>query len=152
MIYLKDFIISFFATLGFCILFNVPKKYIIHSCLTGAIGWCVFIFNKEIFNSNPFPNFLASIVIGILGEIFARINKTPVTLYVIPGIIPLVPGYGIYLSMIHLINNDFYSAIKTGVDTLFIAGAISMGIIIVTSFSRLIKIHKLKIIKKNKRA
>lgn len=139
-----QFVFSFFATWGFCILFQVPKKSIFYSCLTGAIGWCIFIVFKNSTNSNPLANFMAAVTIGLLGEFFARLQKNPVTMYVIPGIIPLVPGYGIYLAMVNLINNDFYASIKSTTDAILVSAAISLGIILVSSIFRTIKKKKKK--------
>ena len=142
MIYLKQFIFSFLSTVGFSIIFNVPKKSIFYASLIGGIGWTIYFHLKNVTSSIMFALFIASIVIGILGEIFARIDKKPVTIFVIPGIVPLVPGYGVYLTMLNLINNDFFKFAKIGTETLFSSGAISIGIILVPSLSRLLKSKK----------
>lgn len=144
----SQFVFSFFATWGFCILFQVPKKSVVYSCITGAIGWCVYIVFKDATSSNPLANFLAAVTIGLLGEFFARLEKRPVTIYVIPGIIPLVPGYGIYLAMVNLINNDFYASMKAATDAILVSAAISLGIILVSSIFRTIKKYKPKRIAK----
>ncbi|MBF8982799.1 threonine/serine exporter family protein [Lutibacter sp. B2] len=142
MIYLKQFLFSFLSTVGFSIIFNVPKKSIFYASLIGGIGWTIYFHLKSVTSSIMFALFIASIVIGILGEIFARIDKKPVTIFVIPGIVPLVPGYGVYLTMLNLINNDFFKFAKIGTETLFSSGAISIGIILVPSLSRLLKSKK----------
>lgn len=141
------FIYSLISTIGFSIVFNVPKKSLFYAGITGAIGWSTYVFINDITFSASFSNFIASIIVGILGEIFARIDKKPVTVFVIPGIVPLVPGYGMYLTMTNLINNHFEKAAIVGTDTLFKAGAIAIGIILVSSIAKIIK--KIKI-KKNK--
>ncbi|MCT4564840.1 MAG: threonine/serine exporter family protein [Maledivibacter sp.] len=139
MAYYKDFIFSFISTVGFSVLFNVPKKSIFYAGLTGGIGWTLYIYIKELTMSSTFSIFIASTFVGILGEIFARIDKKPVTTFVIPGIVPLVPGYTIYLSMASLANQDFNIAAKFGTEAVFTSGAISVGIIIVTSFAKIMK-------------
>ncbi|MEJ8554887.1 threonine/serine exporter family protein [Tepidibacter sp. Z1-5] len=133
------FIYSFMATISFCIFFNVPKKDLLYASLTGSIGWTLYIYMNNITNSASLSNFIAATAIGLLGEIFARINKKPVTVFIIPGIVPLVPGYGMYLTMLDIINNDFYSAAKTGSDTIFIAGSIAIGVILVSSTAKTFK-------------
>ncbi len=74
----------------------------------------------------------------------ARYYKKPATVYIIPGIVPLVPGAGMYYTMLALVSKDFYTAINKGTETFFIAAAISLGIIISTSLSRSIKRMKHK--------
>lgn len=137
--YYKHFIFAFISTVGFSVLFNVPKKSIFYAGLTGGIGWTLYMYIKELTLSATFAIFIASTFVGILGELFARIDKKPVTTFVIPGIVPLVPGYIIYLSMVNLINQDFNTAAKFGTEAVFTSGAISVGIILVTSFAKIMK-------------
>lgn len=136
-ILLKEFLLAFASTVGFSILFNSPRKSLLLGGLTGGIGWIIFSVFKDY--SSIFAAFLASTAIGLLGEVFARIQKRPVTVFVIPGIVPIVPGFGLYLTMVHLINNMYYLAAQTGTEAVFTAGAISIGIIVVSSSSRLLK-------------
>ena len=133
------FIYSFLATLSFCIFFNVPKKDIFYASLTGSIGWTLYTHLSSITNSASLSGFIAATVIGLLGELFARVNRKPVTVFIIPGIVPLVPGYGMYLTMLDIINNDFYNAAKTGSDTIFLAGSIAVGVVLVSSTAKMFK-------------
>ncbi|KXZ39441.1 Uncharacterized membrane protein YjjB, DUF3815 family [Alkalithermobacter thermoalcaliphilus JW-YL-7 = DSM 7308] len=138
----SQFIYSFLSTVGFSILFNVPKSSIVYAGITGGIGWTLYIYINNLVFSVTFSSFIASIVVAILGEVFARIDKKPVTAFVIPGIVPLVPGYGMYLTMINLINDSFDTAIKIGVNAIFTGGAIAIGIILVSSVAKIIKSMK----------
>ncbi|PAB58802.1 threonine/serine exporter family protein [Anaeromicrobium sediminis] len=133
------FIYSFLATLGFCIFFNVPKKDLLYGSITGSIGWTLYTYLNGISNSASLSSFISATIIALLGEVFARINRKPVTVFIIPGIVPLVPGYGMYLTMLDIINNDFNSAAKTGSDTIFVAGSIAIGVILVSSTAKLFK-------------
>ncbi|MDK2918369.1 MAG: hypothetical protein PWQ37_1102 [Candidatus Petromonas sp.] len=144
MAYYEQFIFSFISTVGFSVLFNVPKKSILYASLTGAFGWTIYIYTKEMTASPPFSIFIGAIIVASLGEVFARIDKKPVTTFVIPGIVPLVPGYGIYLSMVNLINQDFYNAAQFGTEAVFTGGAISVGIIVVASVAKILKAMKAK--------
>ena len=146
-ILLKEFILAFTSTVGFSILFNAPRKSLILGGLTGGIGWVIYSVTRS--SSPVFASFLASTVIGLLGELFARIQKKPVTVYIIPGIVSIVPGYSLYLTMVHLINNLYYQSVQTGTEAVFTAGAISVGIVFVSSTSRLIKsFNKIQLHKK----
>ncbi len=137
--YYNQFIFSFISTMGFSVLFNVPRKSILYAGFTGALGWTLYIYIKYITESPIFSVFIGSIVVSILGEIFARIDKKPVTTFIIPGIVPLVPGYAIYLAMINLIDQNFFEAVEIGTEAVFIGGAISSGIIIIASIAKIFK-------------
>lgn len=136
MIYLKAFIYSFIASLGFALIFNAPKRSILPACLVGGISWVVYEF-LQVQNCNYiFSAFLAAFIIGILGEFFSRRLKNPATLFILPGLIPLVPGAGMYYSMNHLIDQNYNSFIAVGAKTFFIAVALSIGIVASSIFSK----------------
>lgn len=91
-----NFIAAFFYTSGFCILFTVPKKRIWAASLTGALGWIaykVLVMNGD---SKILACFIGSCVVAVISEIFSRAGKEATTLFIIPGILPLVPGSGMY--------------------------------------------------------
>lgn len=144
MFYIKQFIFAFLSTVGFAVFFNIPKDSVLMSSLSGAIGWIVNIILKQIFPSPISGAFLAAITVGLLGEFMAKHFKKPATIFIIPGIVPLVPGAGMYYTMLAIINKDFISAANFGTESIFIALSISIGIIIPSSFIRAIAKQKLK--------
>lgn len=137
------FLFSFFATVGFSIFLNAPKSVLLPAGLTGGIGWAVYIFLVNVSSNSILANFIAAAIVSLLSEILARKLKHPAILFVIPGIIPLVPGLGMYNTMLYLVQNHFELAISTGADTLFVSGAIALGVLIITSLSRTLNILQL---------
>lgn len=132
-----SFIYAFISTAGFSVLFNIPKDCIIKASFIGAVGWTVYsIFPSE---STIMTAFFASLTIGILGEIFSRIFKEPVTIFIIPGIIPIVPGYGLYYTMLKIIEKDYQSATNIGFESIIIALLIASGLMVSASISKLIQ-------------
>ena len=81
--------------------------------------------------------FLATIVVSLLSELFARILKAPATIFLVIGIVPLVPGGGLYYAMDALINADYVLFAQKGVETAACAGAIAAGVSVVTSIVRM---------------
>lgn len=142
MIYIKEFIYAFLSTLGFSIIFNIPKDSIIKSGLTGALGWVVYLFINIHYSSKVAGAFLGALAVGMIGEIMARLFKKPATVYIIPGIVPLVPGAGMYYTMLSVIEKNFIEAANIGSETLFIAASISSGIIISTTLNKTIFSYK----------
>ena len=114
---LIKFSFAFLSTIGFAILFDIPKQSIYKSGIAGALSWITFYIVSFIFNSLIAGTFFASVVVGILGELLARYYKKPATVYIIPGIVPLVPGAGMYYTMLALVRNDFYTAVNKGTET-----------------------------------
>ncbi len=82
--------------------------------------------------------FISAMVITILSQIGARILKAPVTVFLIAGILPLVPGTGMYRTVYYTIHNDGALANYYLRQTLMIAGAIALAIFIIDSVYRVI--------------
>lgn len=122
-------IVAMFATISFAILFNAPKKEVFYCGLTGSLAWTIYYGMTEQGINSVLASLVASFGLTILARAFAVIRKSPVTMYLLPGIFPLVPGAGIYYTAYYLfIGNNEMSGFK-GLETLEIAGAIVFGII-----------------------
>lgn len=132
-------IYSFLSVVGFSVLFNLPRKLIVAASISGMVGWMLYYYFQWIGTNFIIPAFVGSIAVGLVGEILAVIKKHPATIFTIPGIIPFVPGYGIYYTMLHIVEKDFDLAMTTGAESLFIAISIACGIVLATSFVRIIK-------------
>lgn len=128
-----EFFVAIFATLGFAILFNAPRRELALCGFTGAVGWIVYfvMMHKNI-------NFLASTVIAtlvltIFSRIFAVRRRNPVTVYLLTGIFPLVPGAGIYYTAYYFYSGNRDLFLTKGTETLETAIAIVFGIIFGTA-------------------
>lgn len=137
-IFLQGFY-SFFCVVGFSIIFNLPRKLIFIASINGMFGWLLYAYLQSSGTSFIVPAFIGSIFVGLVGEFLASVQKHPATLFIIPGIIPFVPGYGIYYTMYHIVSQDFESAMTTGAESLFIAISIACGIVLATSVFRIIR-------------
>ena len=141
---IMHFIYSFFATVGFSVFLNAHKSTLFPCGFVGAVGWTVYYY---LFNSSAgdiLSNFVAALLVSWMSEILARKLKQPAIVFIIPGIIPLVPGLGMYNTMLFLVQNDYNKAIAKGADVLFVGGAISLGVLIVTALVRTINLVSLR--------
>lgn len=136
MIFLLQFIYSFFATIGFAIHFGAPINSIIPSGISGAASWTLYYFMFSILNDKILANFMGALLVGTLGEFLASKYKKPATVFITPGIVPLVPGAGMYYTMSYLVSRNYNEAINSGTEVFFMAAAIAVGIIVSTIFSK----------------
>ncbi|SHN49725.1 threonine/serine exporter family protein [Desulfitobacterium chlororespirans] len=132
---------SFFATMAFGILFNVPRKSLFTGGLVGMLGWAVFVtltVNLEI--NTITATLFAAFSVATVSQILARRYKMPVTVFSIAGIIPLVPGGMAYATIRQFIENNYTEGVRLGSITLLMAGSIAFGLIfsgvITETFSR----------------
>ncbi len=98
---LGDAFWSAVAAVGFAILFNVPRYSLPACALTGALGHA---FRAALIISFGLPveaaTLLAGTAVGFLGELFARHYHIPRLIFVVPGVIPMVPGVFAYRTML----------------------------------------------------
>lgn len=127
---------SFFASLGFGILFNIKGKKLLLAGLGGMIGALVYHIALRMNLSEMLAMFWGSIALSLYAEIFARVCKTPVTTFLICALIPLVPGGGMYRTMLAAIQGDVMKALTMGIDTIAIAGILVLGILMVSTLMK----------------
>ena len=140
--FLSQCLFSFLACVGFCIIFELRRpRFICIASFIGMIGWAVFILLPES-GSNIARYLMATITVSVLSEIYARVEKAPATVFLLPGIIPLVPGSGLYYAMNYLINGDYPLFAQTLLETAAYAGSIAVGASFVTAIVRMIKFKR----------
>ena len=129
---------AFLASLGFCYIFNIrePKK-IFWASLGGGMSWFVYLMFNGWFATDIPQYFIAMAAASLYSEVMARVHKSPATIYLVIAFIPLVPGSGAYYAMEHAINGETDLFLEVGIHTLSIAGALAMGIILVSSLTRI---------------
>jgi len=123
-------ILSFVATAGFCIVFNIPKRQILVCGMLGIVSWIVYLLLKAPLGP-VVATFFGTCSIVLLARIFAVVRKCPVTILLIPGMIPLAPGSAIYYTAYYFVTNNMEKAAEYGFLTLKLAFAIVLGIIAV---------------------
>lgn len=131
-----QFVFAFFATAGFTLIFNIPHRHIFCASFAGASGWLIFQYLIVINQPTVIAGLVASCLVAALAEVFARIFREASLIFVIPGILPLVPGAGMYKTMLAFLHEDISAAAKIGTETLMLTGAIAVGILIVSSIVR----------------
>lgn len=128
---------TFVAVISVAIMFGVPKKFLVYSGVVGAVGWLVYLLLRDAEVSPVASMFFAALVVALISHSFARIMKTPVTLFLIAGILPLVPGVGMYRIVYNLIINDNNLAGFYFSETMQIAGMIALAIFVMDTIFRI---------------
>lgn len=130
---------AFFAVISFAIILELPKKHVVCAGLVGAVGWLVYLLVNQSPRSATAAAFFSSLVVALVSHILARVFKAPVTVFLVAGILPSVPGASIYRCVYYMIGNMPGEANHYLLETLQIAGAIAMAIFIMDSIFRLIQ-------------
>ena len=131
-------IACFFATFAFSIIFNIRGKFIIWASIGGAISWFFYKIILYSTESNVLSMFGSAVIFTTYAEILARKLKTPVTTLVVCGLIPLVPGSGMYYTMSSVIDGNIYSSWELAISTFASAGSLALGVILSSTITRII--------------
>lgn len=128
---------AFFAVLGFSLILDVPKKYLLWAGAAGGAGWMAYRIALTADMTLIAAAFFSSLTAAVLSHIFARSLKAPVTVFLVAGILPAVPGASIYRCVYYLIQEQTELSNFYLVQTLQISGAMAVAIFIVDSLFRL---------------
>lgn len=123
---------AFISTIGFSVVFHAHKKHLLICGTVGAISWTLYLLLNQQGNSPVLASFLATLVVTALSYLLAKRRKTPITVFLIAGIIPLVPGLGLYRMMSALLEEDYSLALDYATLTFETAGVIAGAIVIVS--------------------
>lgn len=123
--------VSFCGTLAFAILFHVPPRQYLACGLTGAAGWVVYTLMMQAQPSVVVASLVAVLPLTALARLFSTRRKAPITLFLLCGIFPLVPGAGIYYTAYYFIMGDAAAAGFKGAETVKVAGALALGMVAV---------------------
>ena len=127
----------FLAVAGVAVLVETPRKYILQAGFAGAFGGWVYFYSMQRGLDSVPVCFLSALVISLVAHIFARIFKAPVTVFLIAGILPTVPGAGMYRAVYYIIADDRARSSYYLLQTLEIAGVIALAIFIVDTVFRI---------------
>lgn len=129
---------SFLATASFAWFFFINKYDIFWTSLFGALGYALYIISVRDYTGGTMGYFLGALCVGLLSESAAAVFKKPATVYIVPGIIPLVPGGGMYETMFAVVLGRKDAAAFIGFNTLIAAAAIAVGVALASSLARLV--------------
>lgn len=130
---------SFIASAAFGIIFNVPKKSLIQCGFVGMVGWMLYYALVETDFDSVFATLAAAFLVALISQTFAKLYKTPIIIFNVSGIIPLVPGGMAYDAMRHFVSNDYSTAVQLAAKVLMLSGAIAMGIVFSEVMNQVVK-------------
>lgn len=120
------------GSLAFGIVYKVKKNRLPAVAAGGGIGWMIyrllFLAMENIFLSNMGATLFAT----MYSEMLARRKKAPVVVFLLPCLIPLVPGGGLYYAMSWMVRRDVRQAMTYLGNACEAALGIAAGILLVS--------------------
>lgn len=135
---LMQILMGFLGSLGFGVLFHLQGKKLIIAAIGGIVSWSVFLALQPLIPGEAMRYFIASAAITVYAEAFARILKTPTTTFLVISLIPLIPGGALYYTMNYALNEQWSLFVEHAFYTVQLAFALAVGIIAVTTLTRIL--------------
>lgn len=117
-----------FAAFGFGVLLGLPRKKLFIALASSALVWGVTLVTR------PLPGahaaFLTALVLAIGANLWARSTGRPAQVFLMPGMLLLVPGALSFRSFETLLSGDAVTGLSGLADVVLIAGALVMGLLV----------------------
>lgn len=128
---------AFLSSFGFSMLFGLRRRFLLPASMGGLLCWGLYL-GMDAWMHAEFLSCLAAAAFAVIyAELLARSLKTPATLFVVPAILPLVPGGSLYYTMENAVHGRMEAARAFGTQTLVSALAIAAGISFVVALREL---------------
>ncbi|MCD8086656.1 MAG: threonine/serine exporter family protein [Clostridiales bacterium] len=135
---MTQFLVAMVGVWAFAVLFHAPRRFYGACALCGCVDWVVYLIATTEYQAGPaVASVAAATVLAIVSAVLSIQLKAPSTMFLLPGIFPLVPGAGIYYAAYYMIQGDLTLAAAKGVETLLVAGGIALGLMIGAAFSNI---------------
>jgi uncharacterized membrane protein YjjB (DUF3815 family) len=126
---------AFVASASYAVTNQAPRYSLLTTGLAGAIGWLIWLLVARGNEAQLLSTFLAAFVVGLLSWGLARWQHSPATLYILPGILPLLPGLTIYKGMLTLAQSQSSEGSLLLAQATFLGGALAAGVALSTSLA-----------------
>ncbi|MCC7112171.1 MAG: threonine/serine exporter family protein [Deltaproteobacteria bacterium] len=117
------------AALSFAVFFSAPRQHLLLSMGGGGIAWLVTGVATRTLPSGLAP-FLAAFCVAAFANLCARKTERPAQVFLLPGLVLLVPGSFGFLSLEAFLRGAFVDGAAKGFEMFLIAGAIVTGLLL----------------------
>lgn len=116
------------STGSYAVSVQAPLRSVSFAAAVGGACWLVGLSMTHLHGGGIFAAFTAALVAGMLGWRLARWQHLPATVYMLPAIVPFLPGLSICNGMVDLSLNQTVPGLLVLVQALFTGGALAAGV------------------------
>ncbi len=126
------------GTIGFSLIFRVRLIHLPFVAIGGLLSYFVYYSLEQIGWNLFLISFLGAVAGAAYSEIAARLRHAPVIVFVLPSMIPIIPGGSLYRSMDALIHKRYDSLFGNFGGTVSIGLGMAGGIVAVSVMAAII--------------
>ncbi len=124
----------------FCSLyFNTRFIHAFISGLLGVMSYILYLVIREYIGNEPLGFFVGTVAVAVASEILAVWMKNPATVFLLSGLLPLVPGAGLFYTLRAAVQKDLAETLHVGYQTIMASAAIALGVAVVSSIFRIVQ-------------
>lgn len=128
--YLTEILACTLGAFGYALVYNVKKDKLFAVAIGGFLTITIYVIANELLKDVFLATTLASAALTFYSELLARKLKSPATVFLMPGIIPLVPGGGLFYTMTGLLTGNDAQFESYKISTFQAAAGIAIGVIV----------------------
>ncbi len=118
------------GSIGFALAFNADRRRVLVIGLGGGLSWAIYLICKYFSLSIFTASVISSGFVYLYSVIFSKVQKTPITVFFAPILIPLIPGGNLYYATYALIDDNTESFFQNSKEMIHIALGLVVGFLI----------------------
>ena len=126
------------GTVCFAILFGVRPKHLPIAFVGAAVTFTSYSIIEHMGLSLFSAAFLSTVLAALLSEFCARWRRAPAIVFLVPFLLPTIPGGSLYRTMSNLLTRDYEVALEYLMITLKVSIGIAGGIVTVSLFVKIV--------------
>ena len=124
---------AFLGSLGFSLLYGLKKRHLLFASIGGLLSWGMYLLFSFIFNQKGvfLPCFIATVITAAYVNIVSIRVKAPTHLFLLPALIPLIPGSTLYYTFLNFYKKEWNVMFEFAGETFAFVFAIAAGMSVV---------------------
>lgn len=135
---LLQILVAALGSIGFALLFNIRGRRLLSVAVGGGLCWLLFLLLNRGITNEVICFFLVAMLVSLYDEVMARVLKSPTTVFLVPSLVPLIPGASLYYTMVGAVSKNQTEFFARAVNTVELACALAVGIIASTVIVRIV--------------
>lgn len=123
---------SFVGSATFAVVFKANRRHVVFGGLNGLFTYFVYYAVFYLLESAFAAALLSTAIAAVFAELLARKRRAPANVFLIPGVIPTVPGSNLYFFMRNMLEANLAVAVAELGTALSVALGIACGTVSVS--------------------
>lgn len=125
----RELAVAILGTFGFAMVYRVQRRHLPATAFAGFLGWAVYLIFYALDCGLFLSNLLGAAAVYAWSEFMARMQKAPVTIFLLPGIVPMLPGGQLYYALRAMLEKNLAGFQEHGVNFVMITLGMACGVV-----------------------